>query len=115
MVGSVLGDSEDESRGYNQFNGIASKSRVAFFDLGKPKNQAEVLEVPFDLGDQLLHWAYVSGARVHSDSWGSDTAEYTTDSRDIDEYMWEHKDFVVLVAAGNDGEYVMLFRIFNCI
>jgi hypothetical protein len=108
VVGSIVGNPEQDVAAFRQFSGIAAQSRIAFFDLGINDGGSESLSVPGDLGEQLLHWAFVSGARIHSDSWGSDTAEYTSDSQDMDEYMWQHKDFLVLVAAGNSGEYTML-------
>jgi hypothetical protein len=28
---------------------------------------------------------------------------YTSDSEDVDEYIWDHKDFTILFSAGNEG------------
>ena len=59
--------------------------------------------IPDDLTTPFLHWSYLAGARIHSNSWGVSTPYYTTAARDLDQYMYEHKDFIVVVAAGNDG------------
>ena len=47
---------------------------------------------------------YNDGARIHSNSWGSAVAgAYTTDSQSTDQFMWDHKDMLVVFAAGNSG------------
>ncbi|MHB1295778.1 MAG: S8 family serine peptidase [Anaerolineae bacterium] len=60
--------------------------------------------VPADLM-QLYSQAYAWGARIHSNSWGWPDQEgvYTADSRATDQFVWEHRDMVVLFAAGNEG------------
>ncbi|PWU12744.1 MAG: serine protease [Bdellovibrio sp.] len=62
------------------------------------------LSVPAKLSD-LFDPAYKSGARVHSNSWGSpvDLGAYTSMSAQVDDYMWSHQDFLILFAAGNSG------------
>jgi len=42
--------------------------------------------------------------RVHNNSWGSSSAAYTGNARDLDLFMWNHKDMIIVVAAGNDGK-----------
>ncbi len=51
----------------------------------------------------ILEQAYATGARVHTNSWGSDTPTYTSDSQDMDEIMWRLEDIVFTVAMGNSG------------
>lgn len=59
--------------------------------------------LPGDLNVLFLQ-AYTNGARIHSDSWGSSAnGFYTAESRDVDEFMWNHPDMLVNFAAGNDG------------
>jgi len=59
--------------------------------------------IPDDLTG-LFQYAYNKGARVHSNSWGGGApGEYDAQSRQLDDFVWNHKDFCVLVAAGNDG------------
>jgi serine protease AprX len=59
--------------------------------------------LPADLS-VLFEQAYAAGARIHSNSWGSDArGAYTADSAAVDEYVWEHPDFTVLFSAGNEG------------
>ncbi len=64
-----------------------------------------LLGVPADLND-LYQQAYDWGARVSTNSWTytGTAGAYTTSSRQIDQFVWEHPDMVVVFAAGNDGQ-----------
>ncbi len=54
---------------------------------------------------ELFSEAYEAGARVHSNSWGGDGyGAYDQQCHDLDLFVWDHKDMVILFAAGNDGE-----------
>jgi len=53
---------------------------------------------------QLFLQGYNSGARIHSNSWGSDAAgSYTSDSLNADEFVWSHRDMAITFSAGNAG------------
>lgn len=59
--------------------------------------------LPADL-TQLFRQAYDAGARIHSNSWGGgDFGTYDNYAEAVDRFAWEHKDFLILFAAGNDG------------
>ena len=59
--------------------------------------------LPVDLRS-LFQQAYDAGARIHSNSWGGgDFGAYDDYAEAVDRFMWEHKDFLILFAAGNDG------------
>jgi serine protease AprX len=59
--------------------------------------------LPSDL-HQLFQQAYTAGARVHSNSWGSDAAgAYTADSANTDDFIWNHRDMTITFSAGNAG------------
>jgi len=59
--------------------------------------------LPADLGP-FFQQAYDAGARVHNNSWGGgDFGEYDFYAEFVERFMWEHKDFLILFAAGNDG------------
>jgi hypothetical protein len=48
--------------------------------------------------------AYAAGARIHNNSWGSSTASrYTIDATEVDAFVAEHRDMLIVVSAGNDG------------
>ncbi len=56
----------------------------------------------------IFQQAYDQGARLHTNSWGDNENaavqnNYSAGSQDVDEFMWNHKDFLVFFAAGNSG------------
>jgi subtilisin family serine protease len=59
--------------------------------------------LPADL-NSLFQQAYDAGARVHNNSWGGGSSgAYDIYAEQVDRFMWNNKDFLVLFAAGNDG------------
>jgi subtilisin family serine protease len=59
--------------------------------------------IPLDL-KTLFSDAYAKGARIHSNSWGGgDPGSYDDQCRALDQFVWDHKDFCVVAASGNDG------------
>lgn len=54
---------------------------------------------------ELFQKAYDQGARIHSNSWGSgEPGKYDTKCQGLDTFVWNHKDFLIVVSAGNDGK-----------
>ena len=51
----------------------------------------------------LFPSAMLSGARVHTNSWGSYDKSYSEMTYDVDAFTYENKDLIVLFAAGNAG------------
>ncbi len=56
----------------------------------------------------IFQQAYDQGARIHTNSWGdrenfNPQNTYSAGAQDADEFMWNHKDFLLLFAAGNSG------------
>jgi subtilisin family serine protease len=59
--------------------------------------------IPDDL-TVLFSEAYRRGVRIHSNSWSKgDPGDYAAHCEQLDRFIWKHKDFCVLVSAGNDG------------
>ncbi|MBK8798846.1 MAG: S8 family serine peptidase [Anaerolineales bacterium] len=57
-----------------------------------------------DLNGDFIAKGYQEGARVSSNSWGaSNGGAYSQLSSLVDDYIWRHKDYLVLFAAGNSG------------
>lgn len=52
-----------------------------------------------------LQDAYDQGARIQNASWGlaGSNGSYDTLTQQIDEFLWNHKDHLLVVAAGNSG------------
>ncbi|MGD8508917.1 MAG: PKD domain-containing protein, partial [Syntrophobacterales bacterium] len=62
-----------------------------------------LIGIPLDISD-LFQQAYSYGARVHSNSWGSDAmGDYTVDSANADAFIWNNKDMAITFSAGNSG------------
>lgn len=91
-------------------NGTASQGKVMgaapqakiFFQSILDKNGG-LGGLPNNIGD-LLKEAYDKGARIHNNSWGAfKFAGYTNTSLDVDRFVVDHPDMLVVIAAGNDG------------
>ncbi len=55
--------------------------------------------------DTFMPLAYSAGARIQNLSFGGGTpGDYGSFSQLIDDFVWAHKDHLVVVSAGNDGE-----------
>ncbi|MEF8874380.1 MAG: S8 family serine peptidase [Candidatus Thermoplasmatota archaeon] len=101
VTGTVLGESEPYGEYSNQ-DGHSLEARVIFQDVS---TDGQSLGVPDDMYNNGYGDAYNRGSRVHTNSWGGRGAgEYTEFSQETDEFLWDHKDFNVLFAAGNDGD-----------
>ena len=94
----VMGVTNDLSH----MNGMAPSAKVAFQDIGDEYGYLDVLG-QLSLYADLFTQAYTAGARVHTNSWGSSAVEYDYMSYEVDQYTSDHPDFLVLFAAGNDG------------
>ena len=54
---------------------------------------------------ELFQKAYDQGARIHSNSWGGgEPGKYDANCLRLDTFVWNHKDCLILVAIGNNGE-----------
>ncbi len=61
------------------------------------------LTVPPEL-KKLFEPAYQDGARIHTNSWGTrGMGVYNNMSVQVDDYMWNNPDMLILFSAGNSG------------
>ena len=82
--------------------GIAPKAGLIFQAI-EDNDTGEFTGIPNDL-NILFSQADSAGAHLHTNSWGAATAStYTSFSQDVDEYIWNNPDFLILFAAGNEG------------
>ncbi|GMH38149.1 hypothetical protein BSKO_06033 [Bryopsis sp. KO-2023] len=103
VVGSILGNpyyNTDPQATANR--GMAPHARVAFMDLGGDDSRS--IYTPRELSRFYYPNTYEQGARIHSDSWGSDSPVYDVLSAEVDKFTWEHPDFLPIFAGGNYGE-----------
>lgn len=111
VAGVALGDG---SASGGRWRGVAPKARVVFQALEQwvavspahPEVGASGYTLagrPTDLRDLFLQ-AHKLGARVHVNAWGTPAhGAYDNDSYEADLYLHEHRDALVLFAAGNEG------------
>jgi serine protease AprX len=101
VAGSIAGDG---SASGGQLRGVASDATVVFQSLLDSRGRLGGL--PFRLQD-LFEEAYNLGARIHNNSWGAATAStYRVNSREVDEFVYNHKDMLIVISAGNEGTAV---------
>lgn len=99
VTGSVLSNGTDSN---GMIRGMAFASRLVFQSIERNSNKS-LDGIPANL-NQLFQEAYNDSAKVHSNSWGDGLhGQYTVDSKNIDDFIWNHKDMIILFAAGNDG------------
>lgn len=97
VSGSVLGNG---SASAGQYAGMAPEALLVFQAAG---DSSTSIHLPDNLS-VVFQQAYDQGARIHTNSWGGSAyGEYTTESRQVDQFMWEHPDMLILFAAGNKG------------
>ena len=97
-AGSLAGDSIVTPAGYDIYDGLAYGAKLAEYDITTPDGTWDPPLIRGILGD-----AYDFGAHTHSDSWGDDRKEYTLRAQRVDQFQWDHPDFLSLWAAGNTG------------
>ncbi|KAJ5480021.1 Peptidase S8/S53subtilisin/kexin/sedolisin [Penicillium desertorum] len=103
VCGSVLGDGFSSTMG-GRIMGTAPKASLVVQSLLDRSNNLGGIPADFS---RLFSPPYEKyGARVHTNSWGSSANRqlpYNTSSEEIDQFVWDHQDMVILFAAGNDG------------
>jgi len=86
----------------NSYAGIAPKAHLVF-QAAEDSTTGILLGLILDL-NKIFEQAYYAEARIHSNSWGAATAStYSSECSDVDQFMWENKDFLIVFAAGNSG------------
>lgn len=84
----------------NSFCGVAPEASIIIQSIG---DSGSYVYPPVTLSE-LFEPPYLDGARVQNHSWGSPVqGKYTTLSQQVDDFVWNHKDAVLVFAAGNDG------------
>ncbi|WP_292465459.1 PGF-pre-PGF domain-containing protein [Methanolobus sp.] len=100
VTGSVLGNGANSG---GQYKGMAHEALLVFQAAGTAGG--ELTGIPADL-NLLFQQAYNQGARIHTNSWGytHDSGNYSLNSWQVDTFMWNNPDMLILFAAGNYGE-----------
>ena len=103
VAGSVLGDGNSAALGHT-VRGTAPAAQLVLQSVldsggglgGLPNDLNDLFQTPYD----------DDGARIHTNSWGSTLGDgrYNSNSAEVDEFVWDHRDCVICFAAGNAGE-----------
>jgi len=101
-AGSIVGHGASST---GKYRGVAYDAKLVHQSL--IDSNGDLTGLPADVGDLFLQ-AYENGARVHSDSWSSGLTEashgtYPTISRQVDEFMWDHPDMLIVFSSGNEA------------
>jgi hypothetical protein len=67
-----------------------------------PDNTDGSLSIPVPV-TRIFETTTASGASFHSASWGSESNAYGFNSRGFDQWVYDHDDYLIMVAAGNSG------------
>eukprot|EP01129_Flabellula_baltica_P011295 TRINITY_DN4917_c0_g1_i2.p1 TRINITY_DN4917_c0_g1~~TRINITY_DN4917_c0_g1_i2.p1 ORF type:complete len:899 (-),score=178.45 TRINITY_DN4917_c0_g1_i2:9-2705(-) len=96
----------------SHYNGIAEDSRLLIIDIGCSDDTCSPTgKCPRPLGEgelclpnyhDIFKYAYDNGAHIYLNSWGSGKS-YTAESSLIDEFIYNHPDFLVVFPSGNSG------------
>jgi hypothetical protein len=102
-AGTIAGD--DSPFASDARDGMALQAKIFFCDGGGSSEPG--VFVPIDLNDLfILPYTGNAGgaARIMSNSWGSPVAgDYDLESMAVDQFMWDHKDFLLFFSNGNNG------------
>jgi hypothetical protein len=99
VSGSVLGSGAASG---GQHRGAAPGASLYFQSLLDANGRLGGL--PLDLGD-LFDDAYQNNARIHNNSWGAVVdSEYTMNSQEVDDFVAAHRDMLIVISAGNEGQ-----------
>lgn len=82
-----------------KFRGVAPGASIYFQAI---LNKDGEPELPKNLADLFLP-AYSAGARVHVDGWGGGPDVYLQSAAQVDDFVRNHPDFLVVFGAGNSG------------
>lgn len=102
VAGSVLGDGNSTTLGH-PVRGTAPSARLVLQSVldsdgglgGLPDDLNDLFQKPYDDDD----------VRIHTNSWGSTVGDgtYNSNSTEVDEFVWQHRDCVICFSAGNEG------------
>ncbi|MFW6064989.1 MAG: S8 family serine peptidase, partial [Candidatus Natronoplasma sp.] len=100
VTGTVLGDADPYGE-YTYYDGNALEARLIFQDINDGSDDS--VYPPSDMyndgyGKPYEEW----GSKIHTNSWGSGSG-YGDDAITADQFIWDHKDYNILYAMGNDG------------
>ena len=103
------------SLGDNDGHGTEDAGIVAGKDLDDPKYWGVAYNAKLFISWMSVSSSYLDAGRnadawITTNSWGDSTPpadpSYNYRSEDIDEYMWDHKNFLIIFSSGNSGDSI---------
>jgi subtilisin-like proprotein convertase family protein len=109
VAGTLAGDDLANPIVHDTGDGHAPAAKIVVQDAGYASDACGDLPgigCPVTDLNPVFRQAYDQGARVHSNSWNDNENasvqnNYTDASVDVDEFMWNHPDFLIVFACGN--------------
>jgi hypothetical protein len=115
VAGNIAGDNFATPLLHDHADGMAPGARLVVQDAGYDPTHGDCGDLP-GLGcapggvEALFDQAFQQGARIHNDSWADDplgpppaNAGYSLSARDVDDFVFQHPDFLPFFPAGNSG------------
>ncbi|ETV97165.1 hypothetical protein, variant [Aphanomyces invadans] len=92
--------------------GVAPMAKIAFADIGTQNASCannERVECPVELltppsAMDLLGKQVAAGAKIFSFSWGVQKDDYSKQAQNLDEFVFDNPDVLIVIAAGNGGD-----------
>ena len=118
VAGNIVGDSDMNPETYAAQDAIAPAAKIviqdgAYLSASQGDTCAELpgIGCPLINLEPVFQQSYTQGARVHNNSYGDNEeamppylqSNYSARTVDVDKFIWEHKDFLIIFAAGNYG------------
>jgi hypothetical protein len=111
VAGTAAGDNFGSLLLHDPGDGMAPGAKLVIQDGGyAPDDCADLPGIGCPVVDlkPIFQQAYDQGARIHTNSWGDQENnpiqnKYTVGCEDVDQFMWEHPDMLLVFAAGNSG------------
>lgn len=105
LIKGIAHESELVFQAIEQFMDWTQEAILYFHSQGMQPPDYGLFGIPENL-KTLLQYAYTNGCRVHTNSWGStgDFGKYDDQCEQIDSFIWNHKNFTILFAAGNESK-----------
>ena len=109
--GTIAGDNLAGPIAHDPGDGMAPGAKLVVQDAGfRNDNCGDLPGISCPVVDlkPLFLQAYAQGARIHTNSWGDNENaflqnNYSAACQDVDQFMFDHPDFLILFAAGNSG------------
>lgn len=111
VAGTITGDNFANLITHDTGDGMAPGAKLVVQDAGfQTDNCGDLPGIGCPVVDlkPIFQQAYTQGARIHTNSWGDNENaavqnNYSAASQDVDQFMFDHPDFLILFAAGNAG------------